>query len=102
MINNEIYEPFCTQDCFRDNQYDPMPKQFYKVGVDAILRHSLSANAVKNVDKHNGYGFRQQLRLSHLDFYEKKFFLSSSNTPGSGRLGNIGRLIDYIDYADDP
>lgn len=62
----------------------------------------MSGNSIKNVDTHNGYGYRQHLRLSHSDFNKKKFFVSSSNTPGSGKFGNIGRLIDYISHEDDP
>jgi hypothetical protein len=30
------------------------------------------------------------------------FFVSSSNTPGSGKFGNVGRLIDYISPHDEP
>lgn len=79
-----------------------MPGQFYKVGIDKQLRNSMSGNSNKNVDTHNGYGYRQHLRLSHADFNKKKFFVSSSNTPGSGKFGNIGRLIDYITHEDEP
>lgn len=68
MIHNEIYDVFCSNDCQRDVQFDPMPDNFYKVGIDKMLRHSLSANAIKNVDTHNGYGYKQQLRLSKGDF----------------------------------
>lgn len=67
-----------------------------------MLRNSLAANALRNVDNHNGYGYKQQLRLSKADFEKKKFFVSSSNTPGSGKFGNIGRFIDYITYEDEP
>lgn len=27
--------------------------------------------------------------------------MSSSNTPGSGKFGNVGRYIDYIGHSDD-
>lgn len=30
------------------------------------------------------------------------FFVSSSNTAGSGKFGNVGRLIDYITPHDSP
>lgn len=35
------------------------------------------------------------------DSFQKKFYISSSNTPQSGRYGNVGRWIDYIHYEDD-
>lgn len=41
------------------------------------------------------------MRLNRGDFDLKKFFTSSSNTPGSGKFGNVGRLIDYIDATDE-
>ena len=79
-----------------------MPGHFYKVGTDQMLRNSMSGNSVKNVDTHNGYAYRQHIRLSHADFKRKTFFISSSTTASCGRYGNIGRLIDYIAYKDDP
>lgn len=78
-----------------------MPDHFYKVGVNSQLRHSLSANSLRNVDEHNAYGFRQQMKLWANEYTEKKFFISQSNTAGSGKFGNVGRLIDYITPEDD-
>ena len=101
LIHNEIYEPYCTVDCFHSNQYDPTPDHFYKAGVNQMLRNSLNSNSKKNVDTHNGYGYRQQLRLHKGDFKTKKFFASSSNTPASGKFGNVGRIIDYLGPHDD-
>ena len=30
------------------------------------------------------------------------FLASSSNTPASGKFGEVGRFIDYVNYLDNP
>jgi hypothetical protein len=50
LIHNEVYDVYCTQDCENDNTFDPQPNNFYKVGVDQMLRNSLTASSIKNVD----------------------------------------------------
>lgn len=80
-MNNEINDVFCSGDCFRDNQYaDPMPNQFYKVGVDKQLRYTMGGNAKPNIDEHNGYSLRQHLYLWRNQYQRKMFFLSSSTS----------------------
>lgn len=79
-----------------------MPNHFYKVGTNKLLRHSLNANSRRNVDTHNGYGFRQQKYLSRNFYAQQKFFSSPSNIPASGKFGNVGRWVDWIDATDDP